>query len=627
MNINQTQQPQANLLIVDDTLDNLELLAAILTKRGYQTLCVENGLEAIEIARSGWADLILLDIQMPEMDGYEVCEKLKADSQTKNIPVIFISALDDFSHKKKAFKVGGVDYINKPFEIKEVIVRVANQITIRSNNSKIFELNNQLEQKVKERTIALETSNQQLQAEVNHRQQAQDRLMKMALSDSITGFGNRNSFVSRLKQALNVREQKPDYYFAVILLECDRFKTIKRTITNLESNQLLMAIAQGLDSCLPDAALLSRIEGDEFAIFLDNIRNGDEAIAVAEQIRQKLTNPFLIKQRKILINANMGIVIGNQDYQDVDRLFNNADIAMQQAKDLEGDRYQVFKPEMYIQLQKDVELANHEISLKQAIQSQEFVNYYLPITSLKTERVVELEALVRWHHPQLGVILPQDFIPTAEEMGLMNAIGNLVLKQACQHIKHWHHRYPEQNNLGICINLSTKQLFHPSLITKVDIILRKTKIQGRHIKFDIAEAVLLEEPQIALGILQELRKRRVKLCLDNFGSGYSSLTSLHRYPFDELSIDRSLIAHIGQSTPNLEQERSTTLLLKQIIEIAHQMKMLVTATGIENNFQLNLLKSLDCDQGQGYLISQLLDKDSADKFLSKATNKKLTASS
>ncbi len=624
MNTNQTEKPQANLLIVDDTLDNLELLAAILNKRGYQTRCINNGSEAIEIARSGWADLILLDIQMPEMDGYQVCEQLKADAQTKDIPVIFISALDDFANKKRAFKVGGVDYINKPFEIKEVVVRVANQITINSNNSKIIELNNQLEQKVKERTAELENSNQQLQEEVNRRQQAQDRLLKMALNDPITGFGNRNSLVSRLKQALKVTGQQPNYYFAVILLECDRFKTIKRTISNVETNQLLMAIAHGLDSCLPDSALLSRLEGDEFAIFLDNIRNVNEAIAVVEKIRQKLTTPFVIKQRKILINANMGIVIGNQDYQDIDRLFNDADIAMQQAKDLEGDRYQVFKPEMYIQLQEDRELANHEMSLKQAIQRQEFVNYYLPIISLANQQIVELEALVRWHHPQQGVILPQDFIVTAEDMGLMNAIGNLVLKQACQHIKHWQHNHKNQNDLGICINLSAKQLFHSSLVDKVDMILRKIKIQGKQIKFDIAETVLLEQPQNTLSILRELKKRRVKLCLDNFGSGYSSLTCLHRFPFDELSIDRSLIAHIGQATPNLEQEKSTTLLLKQIIAIAHQMNMVVTATGIENNFQLNLLKNLGCDQGQGYLISKLLDKDAVDRYLLMTTAKQLT---
>ncbi|BAZ45781.1 response regulator receiver modulated diguanylate cyclase/phosphodiesterase [Chondrocystis sp. NIES-4102] len=615
MNTTQAKDLPANILIVDDTLDNLELLAAILKKRGYQTHCVDNGLEALEIARSGWAELILLDIQMPNMDGYQVCEQLKAEASTREIPVIFISALDSFADKQKAFKAGGIDYINKPFELKEVVVRVSNQIAIQASTRQIIQLNNQLEQKVKERTAELEQSNQQLQAEINRRQQAQDRLLQMALYDPITGYANRNSFVSKLKQALRVTEQQPNYFFAVILLECDRFKNIKRTISHIDSNQLLMAIAQAIHSCLPESSLLSRLEGEEFGIFLDEINDLQEAIALVEEIQDKLTKPFIIKQQKILINVNIGIAIGNKDYRDTDRLLNDADIAMQKAKEAHSDRYLVFKPQMYIQIQQDMEFSKQEMALKQAIKNQEFINYYLPIVSLKTQKVVELEALVRWHHPQQGVIAPQDFIEIAEKMGLMNAIGNLVLRQACQHIKSWQHTNKDQKDLCIGINLSAKQLFHSSLISKIDMILRKTRLQGHHIKFDIAENVFFEQPNTALSLLQELKKRRVKLCLDNFGVGYSSLTCLHTFPFDELKIDRSLIAHIGQEKPNLQQEKATTMLLNQIITIAHQMNMVVTATGVENNYQLNLLRELGCDYGQGYVISKLLNKDAVEKFL------------
>lgn len=621
LNTNQTETTQANILIVDDTPDNLDLLASILKKRGYQTQCIDNGAEAIEIARSGWAELILLDIQMPEMDGYEVCRTLKAGNDTSEIPVIFISALDSFLDKKKAFKAGGVDYIGKPFEIKEVVVRVANQITIQSHKTKIIELNSQLENKVRERTAELEISNQKLKLEINSRQQAQDRLLKIALNDSVTGFANRNSFISRLKRAIKNTEERHEYFFAVILLECDRFKNIKRTISHIESNQLLMEIAHSLDSCLHKTSLLSRLEGGDFAIFLDKISSVDDAISIAETIQQKLAEPFVIKKRKILINANMGIAIGNKDYQDTDRLFNDADIAMQQAKDLEGNGYQVFQPDMYIQLQQDMEFANHELALKQAIQKQEFINDYLPIVSLKNQNLVELEALVRWHHPQQGILLPNAFIDTAENMGLMNSIGNLVLKQGCQQIRAWQCK---QQNLGICINLSGTQLFHSSLVSKIDLILRKVNIRGQYLKFDISESVLFEQPKVAKRILQQLKQRGVKLCLDNFGAGYSSLTCLHNFPFDELSIDRALIAHIGQTQPNLQQEKSTTVLLQQIIEIAHQMKMVVTATGIENNFQLNLLKSLGCDKGQGYFISKPLDKNLVNEFLSKNNTKQFT---
>ena len=379
----QAENSQGNILIVDDTPDNLDLLAAILKKRGYQSLCVDNGAAAIEAAQSGWVELILLDIQMPEMDGYEVCERLKADDKTREIPVVFISALNEFADKKKAFKAGGVDYINKPFEIKEVVVRVANQMAIARSKNRIVELNNQLEQKVAARTAELENSNQQLKDEVNRRQQAQDRLLKMALNDPITGYANRNSFISRLKQALSDTEKKPGYFFCVILLECDRFRNIKRTLSHIETNQLLTAIAHTIHSCLPETALLSRLEGEEFSIFIDRLQDVNDAIAIVKSIQEKFHQPLIIKRNKILVNINAGIVIGNQDYRDMDRLFNDADIAMQQAKEQEGDRILVFQPEMYIQLQQDVESAKHEMELKQAIRSQEFVNHYLPVVSLK----------------------------------------------------------------------------------------------------------------------------------------------------------------------------------------------------------------------------------------------------
>ena len=614
----QAKNSQGNILIVDDTPDNLDLLAAILKKRGYQSVCLDNGAEAIEAARSGWVELILLDIQMPDMDGYEVCQRLKADEKTQDIPIIFISALDEFADKKKAFKAGGVDYINKPFEIKEVVVRVANQMAIARSKKQIVELNDRLEQKVRDRTAELETSNQQLKEEIDRRQQAQDRLLKMALKDPITGYANRNSLIGRLKQALSDTAKKPGYYFGVILLECDRFKSIKRSLSHVEANQLLMAVANAIHSCLPKNALLSRLEGEQFGIFLDRIRDDNDAIIVTQQIQDKLNLPFAIKRNQILVNINAGIVVGNQDYQNTDRLFNDADLAMQQAKDREEGSILVFQPEMYIQLQEDVESAKHEIALKQAIRSQEFVNHYLPIKSLKTDRIIELEALVRWHHPQRGILTPQAFITTAEEMGLTNAIGNLVLKQACQDLKKWQNN-KTQDELGICINLSAKQFFHSSLISKVDMILRKLRLDGRQIKFDIAETVAIENPKTALPIFQQLKRRQVKLCLDNFGTGYSSLTCLHQFPFDEIKIDRSVIANISPTNLNLEHEKSATLLLKQIIAIAHQTNMSVTATGIENSYQLNLLKDLGCDRVQGYFISQLLDPESVEIFLLSAT--------
>ena len=610
LDIDRTETSSARILIVDDTPDNLDLLSSILTKQGYETRRAISGEIALQIAQSGWVELILLDIQMPEMDGYEVCEKLKADPQTNDIPVIFISALDGILDKKKAFKAGGVDYITKPFQIKEVIVRVANQIAIYAAKQKIIQLNDQLEKKVQERTIELETANQKLKQEIQQRQQAQDRLLKMALKDSITGLANRNALISNLKKVLQLSKQQSGYFFAVILLECERFKTIKRSLSHIESNQLLMTIANAIASCIPKTALLVRLEGEEFAVFLDRINDENEVINIVQKIQEKFSSPFRQQRRKFLINTNFGIVIGNQDYQETDRLLNDADIALQKVKEQGGERYLVFRPEMYLQLQLDADFANRELEIKQALKYQEFINYYLPTICLNSQKLVELEALVRWQHPRRGVIFPQDFIAIAEETGLIIAIGDLVLKQGCHQIKYWQQKYQPKQHLSICFNLSSKQLFHPNLIPKIDLILRKTEINGSYIQLEIAENTIIENPDLTGEILHKLKKRQLKLSLDNFGTGYSSLTHLHHYPFDHLKIDRSLISKI-----NPKQQNSEGILVEQIITIAHQMNMIVTAAGIENQEQLEQLKNLGCDRGQGYLISQVLDRDSVKEFL------------
>ena len=615
LNIPQAQNSPGNILIVDDTPDNLDLLSAILKKRGYETRCAANGVTALEIARSGWAQLILLDIQMPDMDGYEVCEQLKANNETKEIPVIFVSALDDFADQQKAFTVGGVDFITKPFQIKQIIVRVANQLAIYASKAKILHLNEQLEQKVTERTAELETAYQQLKQEMAQRQQAQERIMQMALYDSVTGLANRNSFVTRLEKALKHTEQQPSYFFAVLLLECDRFKTIKRSISHIEENKLLKAIGARIAACLPEFALISRFEGEEFAIFLDNIRDVQEATNLVEQIQQKLTKPFKLKRRKFSIDLNVGIAIGNQDYQETDRLLNDADIALQKARSMGNRQYQVFDPEMYIQLHVDMDFSKREIELKQALKEKEFINHYLPIVSLNNKKVVGLETLVRWQHPVEGLIQPKDFIAIAESTGLMIAIGDLVIKQACQQLYWWQQQHLAPQDLCICINLSAKELFHPKLIAKFDYILHKTKLHGHNIQLEISETAIIENSDLALNILQKLKIRQIKLNLDNFGTGYSSLIHLHTFPFDSIKIDYSLIHKIDEDNKNSSVYTKNLKLIEQIIYLAHQMNIPVIAEGIETKYQVLCLRDMGCDRGQGFFVSQVLDSQQVEDFL------------
>ncbi|MEM8672700.1 MAG: EAL domain-containing protein [Cyanobacteria bacterium P01_G01_bin.67] len=613
MNTSQTQHPSVNILLVDQALENLELLAGMLQQQGYRTYCVNSGVEALKIVRSDWTELILLDIQMPDLDGEQLAQELQ--TYKSEIPIIFTGASDDFAAQAQAFTIGGAEYIGKPWKKKEVIVKIRNQVTIQSRKNNLLALNQQLTSENQHLATELNQTLQQLESEIEIRQQFQAQLNEIIAKDLITGCANRKSLINRLEQAVRATAQQPDYLFALIDLKCELPKKNQWSISHHDSNQLLIAIANAINYSLPESALLCRLEGQEFGIFLDGIEQEAEAIAIAQKIQQQLSQPFIIQQRRILLQVNLGIALGNHDYAEPERLLNDASLAMRQVPESSSDRFQIFQPDMYLQLLEDQELLNYEATLKQAIKRQEFINYYLPVISLKTQRPVELEALVRWHHPQQGVITPQDFIDKAEEMGLMNAIGNLVMRQGCHHIKYWQNNHKNLQDLGICLNLSAKQLFHPSLVSKVDMVLRKSQIKGHHLKFEISETVFVEQPDRALEILQQLKQRQVRICLDNFGIGYSALTFLHRFPIDELKIDRSLIARLNQNGEIINQESSIVKLLKQIVIIAHQMSMLVTATGIENELQLQLLQQLGCDYGQGYLISQLLDRDSVDRFL------------
>ncbi|MBD2180480.1 EAL domain-containing protein [Planktothrix sp. FACHB-1355] len=587
---------KGNILLVDDTPDNLHLLSNLLSAQGYKVRCVTNGQTALKAARAKLPDLILLDIMMPHMNGYEVCQILKSDMQTRDVPVIFLSALDEVLDKVKAFTVGGVDYITKPFQFQEVLIRVENQLALKTAETKVRQLNAELEIKVKERTCELEVTNQELQREIAERKLLEKQLLHMALHDPLTGLPNRALFMERLKQAVIRAKQQPEYQFSVLFLDCDRFKIVNDSLGHLVGDELLTAIASRLKLSLSPVDTLARLGGDEFTLLLEEIKDITSVTQIAERILWELSRPFYLDKREVFITASIGIVLGNATYDQPEHLLRDADTAMYRAKAFGKARYHVFNPAMH---QEALQLLQLETDLRRAIERQEFVVYYQPIVSLCEGKISGFEALVRWQHPTRGFVSPAEFIPVAEETGLITFIGTWVMREACQQLRIWQEEKLSQESLTMSVNLSVREFSQPNLIELIDDTLKKTQLSPQNLKLEITESAIMEKDGSVTAILQQLRNRQIQLSIDDFGTGYSSLSYLNRLPVDTLKIDRSFINPIDKNSESLG-------LVPAIITIAHSLGMSAIAEGVETQQQLAKLRTLNCGFGQGYLFSKPL---------------------
>ncbi len=588
-----------DILIIDDTADNLRVLSSILIREGYNVRKALNWQMALTACQAVLPDLILLDIMMPEIDGYEVCRRLKGWNKTADIPVVFISALDDVFDKVRAFQAGGLDYITKPFEFQEVLVRVQNQIALRDARLEILKLNSELEQRVKKRTSELEEAMQKLQIEMNSRRELQGKLLDIALHDSLTGLPNRVLFIRRLKKALNRARQDANYQFAVLFLDCDRFKVVNDSLGHFVGDELLIAIARRIQTTLSPFDTLARFGGDEFAILLENITGVNMAIELAESVIKHLSLSFKLSRYEVFMNASIGISLGNCNYVKPEYLLRDADTAMYEAKALGRARYHVFNPDMH---HKAIQLLELENDLRHAIEREEFVIYYQPIVSLKTGKIAGLEALVRWQHPTRGLVLPTNFIPAAEEMGLIYPINIWVFKTVCEQLYQWQNQRVFTDKITISINLSPRLFSNPNLVSLMDKIIRETQINTIGLELEITESVIMENSDAVKTILQQLKQRKLKLVLDDFGTGYSSLSYLHSFPLNALKIDKSFVKRMQENQENMG-------LVPAMISIAHSMGMRAIAEGVETPEQLTQLRSLNCDLAQGFLFAKPLQQD------------------
>ena len=451
--------------------------------------------------------------------------------------------------------------------------------------------------------------------DMTEKKQIQRQLIHNAFHDVLTGLPNRALFMDRLNHALEQLKRYPNKGFALLFLDVDRFKVINDSLGHAIGDKLLMAIAGRLENCLRTNDTVARMGGDEFAIVLDHAPDTATACRTATRILDELSKPFILDEYEIFTAASIGVVADVNVYLEnssnpAEDLIRNADIAMYRAKNQGRGRYEVFNAEMYTQVKALLQL---ETELQRALSNHELQVYYQPIVLLSTHQIVGFEALVRWQHPQRGLISPAEFIPVAEETGLIILIDWWVLHEACRQVLQWQLQYASANAFTISVNVSSKQFAQPSLVEQIERTLQETGLNPASLKLEITESAIVHNTESAALILSQLKALGIQLHIDDFGTGYSSLSYLHQFPIDVMKIDRSFVNILEKDTERLEIARA-------ISTLAHNLGMEVVAEGVETAEQAERIGALHCRYGQGYFFFKPSDSKATEALIAAQFN-------
>jgi diguanylate cyclase (GGDEF)-like protein len=423
-------------------------------------------------------------------------------------------------------------------------------------------------------------------------EETKDHFRHAAFHDSLTGLPNRAMFTELLKAEIESSKRRNGHMFAVLFLDLDRFKNINDSLGHTHGDLLLVAFAERLERTLRPVDTLARFGGDEFAILLSGMSDATDAVRVAQRIQDELMLPFVLDKNSAFASSSIGIALSSTGYDRPEDILRDADTAMYRAKENGKARYEVFDHGMHARAVSRLQL---ESDLRQAVEQKEFCVYYQPIVSLQTGRLAGFEALVRWNHPRRGLVSPADFIPVAEETGLIVPIGEWVLLEACKHIRKCQLAFPSHRSLSLSVNLSARQVAQADLLDRIKEALAVSKLSPHCLKLEITESVVMENAEAATLMFRQLRALGVQLSIDDFGTGYSSLSYLHRFPLNYLKIDRSFVTHITKDNDNA--------IVRTISTLARNLGMEVIAEGIETEEQYQQLRMLGCEYGQGYLFS------------------------
>ncbi len=560
------------LLVVDDIPDNIhELLEAL--KDDYRIMVANNGAKALEaIQGASPPDLVLLDIVMPEMDGYEVCRRIKATPLGNRIPVIFVTVIDATQEKVRGFELGAADYITKPFDIDEVRARIRTHL-------ELARLRHFLEDLVAQRSAMLQVS--------------EEKYRILAHRDSLTGLPNRVLYAELLTHAIQHAERNRSQ-FALLFLDLDNFKTINESLGHSVGDKLLIEVSKRLQHLLPEKDAIARIGGDEFNIILEHGVGMPWVDLLAQRMIEALADPFVLDGNNVYVGVSIGIALYPGDGNTAEVLQISADAALHQAKLQGRGILRFFSPEMTSRAKLRLRM---EADLRRALEQEELRLYYQPQVDLISGQIVGLEALVRWQHPERGLIQPGEFIPLAEESGLIVRLGEWVLREACRQIRQW-------SDMGLAprqtaINVSTVQLGRDHLLASVKDALEIFGIRPQQLELEITESSIMVDQVHSFKLLAELRALGVRISIDDFGTGYSSLAYLQQLQAHKLKVDISFVRDITSNSGN-------AAIVKAIIALGHSLGLEIIAEGVEEPGQAHYLRALQCDVMQGYLVSRPL---------------------
>jgi diguanylate cyclase (GGDEF)-like protein/PAS domain S-box-containing protein len=682
------------LLIVDDNEMNRDMLARRLARKGYEIAMAESAHGLLERIKQDGTDLVLLDIEMPEVSGLDALKTLREAYSAIELPVIMVTAKSQSDDIVKALDLGANDYLTKPIDFPVAVARIGTQLShkraqealkeseeryalaARGSNDGLWdwnlaanvvhfsprwkamlgyqesEIGDKPEEwfdrihdadrdRVKEEIAAhqkgltphFESEHRVLHKDGSFRwmlsravavHNASGNALRMAgsqtditegkVSDPLTGLPNRLLFIDRVGRLIKHTKRRKDHLFAVLFLDLDGFKMINDSMGHLIGDQLLLGVANRLEKCLRstdtvarlgETFTVARLGGDEFTVLLDDIKDPSDAKRAADRMMKALVPPFILGGKEVFTSVSIGIALSNSAYEQPEDILRDADTAMYRAKSLGKARFEVFDADMRASVMARLQL---ETDLRRALERGEFRNFYQPIVALVSGEIAGFEALLRWQHPTRGLLGPIEFIPVAEETGLIRELGWWNLREACRQISEWRAGSIANRPLTISVNLSAKQFLQPNLVEDIRKLLSELALPPEALKLEITESTVMADPSGAVEMLQQIKSLGIRLAIDDFGTGYSSLSYLHRFPLDTLKIDRSFISGMGDDGEGMEIART-------ILPMANNLRLDVVAEGVETLQQVAMLKKLQCKYGQGYYFSRPLSAEGTTALL------------